>query len=160
MNDPLLRSLHAHALIPRDQLAEQLGISVDEVNSRIAKLEKDGIILGYQAVIDTEKCGDDDVTATIEVRIRPERGGGFDRIAKRIAKFEQVLGCYLMSGGYDLLVFVRGESLREVSHFVSERLSTMDGVLSTATHFRLKTYKENGVMLSAEESGERLAITP
>ncbi len=160
MNDPLLRALHANALIPRDQLAAELGMSIEEVNARIAELEQKGIILGYQAVIDTEKSRDDLVTAAIEVRIRPERGGGFDRIAKRIAKFDQVLGCYLMSGAYDLLVFIRGNSLRDVSHFVSERLSTMEGVLSTATHFRLKTYKENGMLIAGEEAGERLAVTP
>jgi DNA-binding Lrp family transcriptional regulator len=160
MNDPLLRALHINALMPRDQLAAELGLSIDEVNARVSKLEQTGVILGYQAVIDTEKSMDDVVTATIEVRIRPERGGGFDRIARRIAKFEQVLGCYLMSGSYDLLVFVRGDSLREVSHFVSERLSTMEGVLSTATHFRLKTYKENGMLIAGDDSGERLAVTP
>ncbi len=160
MNDPLLRALHKNALMPRDQLAAELSMSIDEVNARISNMERSGVILGYQAVIDVEKSMDDLVTAAIEVRIRPERGGGFDRIARRIAKFEQVLGCYLMSGAYDLLVFVRGDSLREVSHFVSERLSTMEGVLSTATHFRLKTYKENGMLIAGEESGERLAVTP
>src|SRR5437867_1066902 len=141
--DPLLRLLQRNALTPRDELAAQLAVSVDELNARIARLEQDGVILGYQAIIDSEKAGDSGVTALIEVRITPERGGGFDRLASRIAKFEQVQSCYLMSGGYDLLVVIEGQSLREVASFVTERLSTIEGVLSTATHFRLKTYKEN-----------------
>lgn len=158
--DALLNILQTRALAPREELAQELGLTVEELNARIAKLEADGIILGYQAVIDTEKLDDDGVTALIEVRIRPERGGGFDRLARRIAKFDQVRGCYLMSGGYDLLVVVRGSNLREISHFVAERLSTVEGVLSTATRFRLKTYKENGVMIAREDEGERLAVTP
>lgn len=158
--DALLNILQTRALAPREELAQELCLTVEELNARIAKLEADGIILGYQAVIDTEKLDDDGVTALIEVRIRPERGGGFDRLARRIAKFDQVRGCYLMSGGYDLLVVVRGSNLREISHFVAERLSTVEGVLSTATRFRLKTYKENGVMIAREDEGERLAVTP
>lgn len=158
--DALLNILQTRALAPREELAQELGLTVEELNAKIAKLEADGIILGYQAVIDTEKLDDDGVTALIEVRIRPERGGGFDRLARRIAKFDQVRGCYLMSGGYDLLVVVRGSNLREISHFVAERLSTVEGVLSTATRFRLKTYKENGVMIAREDEGERLAVTP
>ncbi len=158
--EALLKMLQTRALAPRQDLADELGLSVEEVNAKIARLESEGVILGYQAVIDTEKLDDDGVTALIEVRIRPERGGGFDRLAQRIAKFDQVHGCYLMSGGYDLLVIVRGSNLREISHFVAERLSTVEGVLSTATRFRLKTYKENGLMIVREEQGERLAVTP
>jgi DNA-binding Lrp family transcriptional regulator len=100
------------------------------------------------------------VTAVIEVRITPERGGGFDRLAARIARFDEVQSCYLMSGAYDLLVVVEGRTLQDVSSFISEKLSTIKGVISTATHFKLKAYKENGVSLRQEEKSERLAVTP
>jgi DNA-binding Lrp family transcriptional regulator len=96
----------------------------------------------------------------IEVKITPERGGGFDRLAERIAKYAEVNSCYLMSGGYDLLVIVEGNSLREVATFVSEKLATIQGVLSTATHFMLKPYKEQGVLMTREQNDERLAVAP
>lgn len=100
------------------------------------------------------------MTAVIEVKITPERGGGFDRLADRIAKFEQVESCYLMSGGYDLLVVVGGSNLQEVASFIAEKLSTIKGVISTATHFRLKAYKENGILLHRDPAPQRLAIAP
>ena len=96
----------------------------------------------------------------IEVKITPERGGGFDRLASRIAKFEEVQSCYLMSGGYDLLVIVKGETLQAIARFIAERLSTIKGVISTATHFRLKAYKDNGVLLHRESKVQRLAVAP
>ncbi len=96
----------------------------------------------------------------IEVKLAPERGGGFDRLATRIARFDQVVSCYLMSGSYDLLLVVEGKDLVEVATFVTEKLSTMEGVLSTATHFRLKTYKENGFVFGADEDPERLPVAP
>ena len=158
--DSLLTFLQRDALAPREDLAAQLDITLDELQRRIKGYETDGTILGYQAIIDTEKLGDDAVTAVIEVKVTPEREGGFDRMADRIAKFEQVQSCYLMSGGYDLLVVISGRSLREVASLVSEKLSPLDGVIATATHFRLKTYKENGVLLSSGSAPERLAVTP
>lgn len=158
--DPLLTMLQRDALASREDLAVQLDVTVDELQRRISDYEADGVILGYQAIIDSEKVGDDAVTAVIEVKVTPEREGGFDRMADRIAKFDQVQSCYLMSGGYDLLVVISGRSLREVASFVSEKLSPLDGVIATATHFRLKTYKENGVLLSSGLSPERLAVTP
>ena len=100
------------------------------------------------------------MSAFIEVKIAPERGGGFDRLAMRVSRFEQVVSCYLASGGYDLMVVVEGADLREVARFVSEKLSTLEGVISTATHFRLKTYKENGFLFEHESSNERLAVAP
>ncbi len=100
------------------------------------------------------------VRAVIEVKITPERGGGFDRLAERIAKYDEVLSCFLMSGGYDLQVVVEGETLREVASFVSEKLATIQGVISTATHFRLKPYKEQGILMSPEPQDHRLAIAP
>ena len=98
--------------------------------------------------------------AVIEVKITPERGGGFDRLAERIARYAEVNSCYLMSGGYDLLVVVEGNNLREVAAFVSEKLATVQGVLSTATHFMLRPYKEQGVLMMHERNEERLAVTP
>jgi DNA-binding Lrp family transcriptional regulator len=137
-----------------------LALSEAEVRARISAWEKDGTILGYHAVVNAELAGDVDVQAFIEVKVTPERGGGFDRLAMRIARFDQVVSCYLASGGYDLMVVVQGTDLREVARFVSERLSTLDGVLSTATHFLLKTYKENGFLFEGETGVQRLAVAP
>ena len=158
--DPLLTLLQHDALAPRADLAAQLNLSPEEVARRIAGYEADGTILGYQTLIDGEKVGDTFVTAVIEVKITPEREGGFDRLAERISQFSQVTSCYLMSGGYDLLVFIEGKNLREVAAFVSEKLSTLERVVSTATHFRLKAYKENGVLLARGEAPARLAVSP
>ena len=158
--DPLLTLLQHDALASRADLAAQLDTSVEAVEKRIAAYEADGVIIGYQTIIDSEKAGDQFVTAVIEVKITPEREGGFDRMAERIGKFREVRSCYLMSGGYDLLVFVEGKTLREVASFVSEKLSPLGGVISTATHFRLKAYKENGVLLAGGEKVERLAVSP
>ena len=158
--DPLLDLLRRKARYTHLELAEALTLSEAEVREQIAAWEKDGTIAGYQAVIDCDRVGDKDVSAFIEVKLTPERGGGFDRLAMRLARFEQVASCYLASGGYDLMVVVEGSDLREVARFVSEKLSSMDGVLSTATHFRLKTYKENGFLFETPEAPERLAVTP
>lgn len=158
--DPLLQLLRRKARHTHAELADLLSLGEDEVRAKVAAWEKDGTIVGYQAVIDPERAGDQDVSAFIEVKLTPERGGGFDRLAVRIARFEPVTSCYLASGGYDLMVVVEGTDLREVARFVSEKLSTMDGVLSTATHFRLKTYKENGFLIEGEDEPERLAVSP
>ena len=146
--DPLLELLHQNANVPRADLAKMLNLSIEEIDRRIDRYEKERVILGYQAVVDLEKIDADAVTAFIEVSITPERGGGFDRLAERIARFDEVKSCWLMSGGYDLAIMVEGGNLREIARFVSEKLSTVDGVISTATRFRLKTYKQNGMLLS------------
>lgn len=158
--DPLLELLHQNSNIPREDLARMLNLSVAEVNQRIERYEKERVILAYQAVVDPEKIDADAVTAFIEVSITPERGGGFDRLAERIARFDEVKSCWLMSGGYDLAVMLEASNLREVARFVSEKLSTVEGVVSTATRFRLKTYKQNGMLLSQPAADERLAVTP
>lgn len=160
MNDPLLKLLQSRARLSNEQLAEALSLSPEEVDACISEWEQDGTILGYQAVIDAEKAGESGVAAFIEVKLTPERGGGFDRLAMRIARFEQVSSCYLTSGGYDLMVVVEGKGLRDVAKFVSEKLSTLDGVLSTATHFRLKAYKEKGFIFESEEPEGRLPVAP
>jgi DNA-binding Lrp family transcriptional regulator len=158
--EELLKLLKTNAKTTPADLAKELDLTETEVKNRIAQFESDGVILGYHAIIDTDKISTGTVTAVIEVKITPERGGGFDRLASRIAKFEQVQSCYLMSGGYDLLVIIEGKTLQEVAQFVAERLSTIKGVISTATHFRLKAYKENGALLHHEEHSQRLAVAP
>jgi DNA-binding Lrp family transcriptional regulator len=158
--DQLLKLLHENAALTHKQLASLLNLTEAEVAARIRKYEADRIILGYRTILNEERLGVDLVRAAIEVKITPEREGGFDRLAHRIAKYQEVRSCYLMSGAYDLLVIVEGDSLKDVAMFVSERLATLQGVLSTATHFMLKPYKEQGVLMHPERQEERLAVTP
>ena len=158
--DNLLKLLRDNAALTPTQLCKMLDLSEGEVVSRIKAYENDRVILAYRTVLNEEKLGMDRVRAVIEVKITPERGGGFDRLAERIAKYPEVNSCHLMSGGYDLLVVVEGNSLREVATFVSEKLATIQGVISTATHFMLKPYKEQGVLMTHERNEERLAVTP
>ena len=137
-----------------------LSLSEEDVRAKVRQAQTDGDILGYQAILSDEVSDMDGVQAVIEVNLTPERDGGFNRLANRIAKYDEVSSCYLMSGSYDVLVIVDGTNLRQVASFVSEKLATIQGVTSTATHFLLKRYKENGVMLGSEEEVERLAVTP
>ncbi len=159
--DRLIELLKSNARTATEDLAKALNLSTQEVETRIAALEADGSLLGYQAIFDPEKInGNALVEAIIEVKITPERDGGFDRLASRIARFAEVQSCYLMSGGYDLLIIVQGETLQAVARFVAEKLSSIKGVISTATHFRLKTYKENGLLLAREPKSQRLPVSP
>src|SRR5436305_1189779 len=158
--DHLLKLLRENASLKPSQLAAMLNSTEAEVQAKIQQFEQDHVILGYRTVVNEEKLGIDVVRAVIEVKITPEREGGFNRLAERIAKYSEVTSCYLMSGGYDLLVFVEGKNLREVASFVSEKLATIQGVLSTATHFILKPYKEQGVLMTREQNEERQAVTP
>lgn len=158
--DPLLKLLQENAALKPPQLAQMLNTSEGEITATIKRYEQEKVILGYKAILNDEKLGREHVRAVIEVKITPEREGGFNRLAERIAKYSEVTSCYLMSGGYDLLVFVEGKNLRDVASFVSEKLATIQGVLSTATHFMLKPYKEQGVLMMHEVNEERLAVTP
>ena len=158
--DELLKILQTNALESRENIARMLGLPAAEVNQRIAEYEKHGVIRGYQAVLNEDQLDLDKVTADIEVKVTPQREGGFDTIARRISRFPEARSAYLMSGAYDLLLFVEGRTLREVAAFVAERLSPLEGVLSTSTHFMLKTYKRFGVLMHQESSDERLSITP
>ena len=158
--DPLLKLLRENAAWKPAQLAAMLNRPEAEIAAQIKTYETEQVILGYRTVLNEEKLGLNAVRAVIEVKITPERGGGFDRLAERIAKYGEVESCYLMSGGYDLLVVVGGRNLREVASFVSEKLATIQGVVSTATHFMLKAYKEQGILMQREENEERLAVTP
>ena len=156
----ILKLLRDNAALRPDELGMMVNLPAAEVAAKIKAYEQDEVILGYRTILNEEKLGVEVVRAVIEVKITPERGGGFDRLAERIAKYEEVKSCYLMSGAYDLLVIVEGESLKQVAMFVSEKLATIQGVLSTATHFMLKPYKQQGVLMKPERHEERLAVTP
>jgi len=132
------------------KIAKILGLTVEEVESEIKLLREEGSLLGWVPLLHPSHKGRESVRAVIEVKISPEREGGFDRMAQRISKFEEVEACHLMSGAYDLMVIVQGKNLHAVASFVSERLSTIEGVLSTATHFLLRSYKEHGHLLTNE----------
>jgi len=143
------------------QMAQVLGLSESEIDVELNRLTTDGILLGWRPVLSPERAQENIVRAVIEVKISPERDGGFDRLATRIARFDAVESCYLMSGSYDLLVFAVGNDLRDVASFVSERLASVEGVLSTATHFMLRAYKEQGHLLLSPVDGEdKPAVSP
>ena len=158
--DELLKLIQSNALESHENLARMLGLAPDEVSRRIADYEKRGVIRGYQAILNEDQLDLGKVTAVIEVKVTPQREGGFDTIAERISRFPEVRSAHLMSGTYDLLLFVEGRTLRDVAAFVSERLSTLEGVLSTSTHFMLKTYKRFGVLMHQPGTDERLTVTP
>ena len=161
--NPVLKLLIEGGSLTTGQMAQVAGISEAEVQQHLEQLKKDKIFLGWRPVLDLsqEAAAASAVRAVIEVKITPERGGGFNRLAERLSRFEEVESCYLMSGGYDLLVFVKGSSLQKVAGFVSEKLSTIEGVLSTSTHFMLRCYKEQGFLLEVEEpQTNRQAVAP
>lgn len=142
MNSEILKLLEADCRATPAQIAAMLGKDEAEVTAAVRQLESENVILGYKAMVDWDRTGEEIVTALIEVKVTPQRGDGFDRIAERIYQFEEVESLYLMSGAYDFTVIITGRTLKEVANFVSMRLSTIDGVIGTATHFILKKYKE------------------
>ena len=158
--DELLNILKKNARTSIEDIAKMTRSTPAQVAARIDDYEKDGTLRGYRALINEDNLKEDSVTAVIDVKVQPEREGGFDHVARRISGFPEVVNMYLMSGKYDLLLFVAGRNLREVASFVSERLATLDGVLSTGTHFMLKTYKADGVLMDGEKSDERLQVSP
>lgn len=160
MREELLAIIEKNSRIDLKELAVILGVEEIDVVNELAALEADGTICGYHTLINWENTSIDKVTALIEVRVTPQRGQGFDKIAERIYKYPEVRSVYLISGGYDLLVTLEGKSLKEVSNFVSDKLSTLDTVLSTATHFILKKYKDHGTVLAKKPTDEREMITP
>lgn len=159
--DELLEILEKDARTSAEDIAKMLGEKTEEVKRAIKKYEKEGVILKYKTVVNKEliKDGEHEVRALIEVNIVPQKDLGFDKIAERIYSFPEVTSCYLISGTYDLLVIVEGKSLRTVSNFVAEKLSCMENVRGTATHFMLKKYKEDGVVLKHREENKRIAIS-
>jgi len=158
---PLIKLLLEGGKLNTAQMAQVLNLPETEVNRQLEQLRADRVLLGWRPVLNLADEETGIVRAVIEVRITPERGGGFNRLADRISRFDEVESCYLMSGGYDLLVFVGGSSLQKVAAFVSEKLSTLEGVLSTATHFLLRSYKEQGFLLDIPaEDNNRLKVAP
>lgn len=160
MNETILHLLNANGRISFADIAEQTLLTESEVAGIVAQLETDGIIKGYKAVLDDAALPECAVRAVIQVQTHPEREGGFDRVAKRIARFPEVESLFLMSGAYDLQVVVTGRTLQDVAYFVSSKLSPIEGVVSTATHFILKKFKESGVMMAEEVENERLQVIP
>lgn len=159
--NPVLKLLLEGDSLNTAQMAQVLNLSEAEVNRELDVLKKSGVLLGIAPVLNLSQEDSGVVRAVIEVRITPERGGGFNRLAERIARFEEVESCRLMSGGYDLMIIVNGTSLQKVAAFVSEKLSTIEGVLSTATHFMLRSYKEHGFLIENKaEENDRLKVAP
>ncbi len=160
MKEELLSILEKNSRIDFSELAVLLGVSEEEVLKQLSELEKEGVICGYHTLINWEKTSIEKVMALIEVKLTLQRGRGFDSIAERIYNYPEVRAVYLISGGYDLLVILEEKTLKEIASFVSGKLSTIDGVLSTATHFILKKYKDHGTILNKEDKDEREVITP
>ena len=160
MRKKILSYLEKNSRIDTKELAIILGEEESAVTEEIKKMEEEKVICGYHTMIDWDKTDTDYVTALIEVRVTTQRGQGFDSIAERIYKYPEVRAVYLISGGYDLMVILEGKSLKAVSQFVSDKLSTMDSVLSTATHFILKKYKDHGTIFDKKTKDERMLVTP
>ena len=156
----ILKYLEKNSRVDLSELAVLLGVTQTDIANAMANMEQEKLICGYHTLIDWDKAGVEKVTGLIEVRVTPQRDRGFDRIAERIYNYPEVFSVYLISGGYDLLVTLEGKTLKEVSRFVSEKLSTVDEVISTATHFILKKYKDYGTVMGARKESERMKVTP
>lgn len=160
MREKILSIIEKNSRIDLKELAVILGVEETDIVNEMEQMEKEGVICGYHTLIDWEKTSAEKVNALIEVRVTPQKGNGFDSIAEKIYRYSEVHAVYLISGGYDLLVSLEGKSLKEISAFVSEKLSTLDSVISTATHFILKKYKDHGTILTRKEVDERMQVTP
>ena len=160
MREELLAIIEKNSRIDLKELAVILGVEEIDVVNELQALEEEGVICGYHTLINWEKTSLDKVTALIEVRVTPQRGQGFDNVAERIYRYPEVRSVYLISGGFDLMVILEGKTLREVSSFVSDKLAPLEQVLSTATHFILKKYKDHGTIFSQKSEDEREMITP
>ena len=160
MREKILSVIEKNSRIDIEELAILLGEDETAIANEIADMEKEGEICGYHTLINWDKTNNEKVNALIEVRVTPQKGMGFDNIAERIYQFSEVNAVYLMSGSFDFTVFIEGRTMRDVAQFVSDKLAPMDSVLSTATHFVLKKYKDHGTILSAKKKDERQLITP
>ena len=161
MRNEILSLLEKNAKLTPEEIAVFLGVPKESVAEEIKKLEQERIICGYGAFVNRERTDSESLTALIEVKVTPSRGQGFNRIAERIYRFEEVKAVYLMSGGYDLTVIIEGKSIKDIALFVSDKLSTLESVLSTATHFVLKKYKDHGVIFTdRSDDDERMIVSP
>lgn len=157
----ILKLLEENSKYTAQDIASMIGVTIDEVNAKIKKLEEMKVICGYKTLINWDKTDkQDNVTALIEVRVTPQRGEGFDKVAERIYKFNEVKAVYLMSGGFDFTVIVEGKTLKDVALFVGQKLAPLESVLSTSTHFVLKKYKDHGVSFVGQKKDERMIISP
>ena len=160
MREELLQLIEKNSKLGINEIAVLLGKDEIDVANEISKLESEGVICGYHTLINWDKTSIEKVTALIEVKVTPQRGQGFDKIAERIYNYPEVNSVYLISGGFDLLVTIEERSLKEIANFVSDKLSTLDTVLSTATHFILKKYKDHGTVFDKKSTDEREVVTP
>ena len=158
LKEKILRAIAKDSKIAAEELAIRLGCTKEELITAIAEMEADKVICGYPTLIDWDKVSEEKVTALIELKVTPQRGQGFDKIAERIYKFDEVESVYLMSGGFDLTVIIRGKSMKEVSRFVFETLAPMESLQSTATHCVLKKYKDQGLIMQFESDDERIQM--
>ncbi|HEX9060733.1 MAG TPA: Lrp/AsnC family transcriptional regulator [Clostridia bacterium] len=154
----LLEILEQNSRVSIEQLAVMLGKEAHEVAEAIEKYEKENVIVGYNTLVNWEKTSKENVTALIEVKVTPQRGEGFDKVAERIFRYPEVKSCYLMSGGFDLTVIIEGRTMKEVALFVAEKLAPIESVLSTSTHFVLKKYKDKGVQFYERPEDDREAV--
>lgn len=158
IREKILNCIESNSRLTHVDLATMLGEEPDFIKGELSAMEKEHIICGYHTLINWDKTHQEKVTALIEVRVTPQRGQGFDNIAKRIYQFNEVTSVFLMSGGYDFNVLIEGSTMKEVALFVARRLSPIDGVISTATHFVLKKYKEHGIVFEENDQDERMAV--
>ena len=159
MREKLLKLIEKNSRVDVAALAEKLGTDEAAVVNEMAAMEREGIICGYHTMINWDKVGGDNVTALIEVHVTPQKERGFDRLAKQIYQFPDVNSVYLISGSYDFLVTIEGKTLREAAQFVNEQLAVMEGVISTATHFILKKYKDHGTIMDTGRKSERKPVS-
>lgn len=160
MREQILNLVENNAKRTAVDLAAMLGASEEAIANELTEMEKEQIICGYHTLINWDKANTDKVTALIEVKVTPQRGEGFDKIAERIYRFKEVRAVYLMSGGFDLTVIIEGRTMKEVALFVGQKLAPLEAVLSTATHFVLKKYKDYGIILEEEKKDERMVVSP
>ncbi len=160
MREELLAIIEKNSRIDLKELAVRLGKEEIDIVNELQKLEEERVICGYHTLVNWEKTSIEKVTALIEVKVTPQRGQGFDRIASRIYNYPEVRDVYLISGGFDLLVTLEEKSLKDIARFVSEKLSTLDSIISTSTHFILKRYKDHGTIIEEPKKDEREVITP
>lgn len=160
MREEILSIIEKNSKIDLKELAVILGREEIDIANELQSMKEEGVICGYHTLIDWDKTTLEKISALIEVRVTPQRGHGFDKIAERIYKYPEVSAVYLMSGGYDLMILIDGKTLKEVSKFVSDKLSTQESVISTATHFILKKYKDHGTIFGKIKKDERIQVSP